>query len=726
MEPLNSNSKEREMHQLQQMQDKAKDICMISFRLLDSHLKALLNNDLKGTSIKGGFELAFAALFDQDVQTFTRTMFVNLDQLEKQLDKEEFQETGSMDAFRKSIDERAMHTREYDNKVNERRMQSKEGKHDSSKTLDANLVVTESNERESEIHVSSSRSGKDTHAKDADVNSMNDKQPIAEVQLNIDLESSVARLLAENEKLNKENEHLKQTYKDLSDSIKKTSVQTKDHVDSLIVQLNCKSVENADLKAQIQEKIAPKSVTPHYLHIVRDPVLEKPHHMIAPGSSRNSSKESYASNDMSHKYYLEEAKKRHKKEIGSQQLFLQSVSTGSPSSTIVDQDAPSPSNSQTTPETQFPILPNDVEEDNHDLDVAYMNNDLFFGITIPENNSEASSSDVIPTIVQTAAPNKEHITKWTKDHPLDNIISELERPIEAMQEELNEFERLKVWELVPRIDKVMVITLKWIYKVKLDELGGILKNKARLVARGYRQEEGVDFEESFALVARLDAIRIFLAYATHMNMVNGCKDGILEWHSARRSLRHPTGREFSKGTVDPTLFIRRQGKDLLLISQSPRSIFINQSKYALESLKKYGMKSSDPVDTPMVEKSKLDEDTQAYADADHMGCQDTRQSKSGSMQLLGDKLVNWSSKRQKSVAISSMEAEYIVMSGCCAQILWMRSQITDYGLGFNKIPMYCDNKSAIALCYNNVQHSRSKHIDIRFHFIKEQVENGVV
>ncbi|GKG14571.1 hypothetical protein Tco_0354171 [Tanacetum coccineum] len=76
--------------------------------------------------------------------------------------------------------------------------------------------------------------------------------------------------------------------------------------------------------------------------------------------------------------------------------------------------------------------------------------------------------------------------------------------------------------------------------------------------------------------------------------------------------------------------------------------------------------------------------------------------------------------------MSSTEAEYISMSGCCAQILWMRSQLTDYGLGFNKIPMYCDNKSAIALCCNNVQHYRSNHIDIRLHFIKEQVENGVV
>ncbi|GJX83158.1 retrovirus-related pol polyprotein from transposon TNT 1-94, partial [Tanacetum coccineum] len=123
-------------------------------------------------------------------------------------------------------------------------------------------------------------------------------------------------------------------------------------------------------------------------------------------------------------------------------------------------------------------------------DVVHMNNDPFFGIPIPENNSEASSSlDVIPTIVQTVSPYSEHDNKWTKDHPLYNIISELGR-----------------LELVPHPDNVMVITLKWIYKVKLDELGGILKNKARLVARGYRQEEGIAFEESFAPVARLDAI----------------------------------------------------------------------------------------------------------------------------------------------------------------------------------------------------------------------------
>nr|GEZ29712.1 retrovirus-related Pol polyprotein from transposon TNT 1-94 [Tanacetum cinerariifolium] len=107
----------------------------------------------------------------------------------------------------------------------------------------------------------------------------------------------------------------------------------------------------------------------------------------------------------------------------------------------------------------------------------------------------------------------------------------------------------------------------------------------------------------------------------------------------------------------------------------------------------------------------------AYVDADHVGCQDTRRSTAGIAQFLGDKL---------STAISTTESEYIAVSGCCAQILWMRSQLTDYGFNFKKIPLYCDNHSAIALCCNNIQHSRSKHIDIRHHFIREQVERGVV
>ncbi|GKA47716.1 retrovirus-related pol polyprotein from transposon TNT 1-94, partial [Tanacetum coccineum] len=435
-------------------------------------------------------------------------------------------------------------------------------------------------------------------------------------------------------------------------------------------------------------------------------------------------------------------------------------------------------NSQTTPKTQPPVIPNDVEEDNHDIEVAHTGNDPYFGILIPEVHSDQSSStDSIHTIVHPDHQIFEHNNKWTKDRSLENIIGELARPvstrlqlhkqallcyydafftaiepktykdaltqscwIEAMQEEINEFERLE-----------------------LDELGGILKNKARLVAHGYRQEEGIDFEESFAPTAFLNGN---LREEVYVSQPDGFMDPdnpnhVYKLKKALYRLKQAPcmWQRITSGTniyIDDIIFAASTPElcDLfakircskfkmsmmgrisfllgLQIFQNPRGIFINQSKYALKSLKKYGFDSCDPVDTPMVEKSKLDKDKEgkavdpshyhgmigillyltartvnqglwypkdssialiAFADADHAGSQDTRRSTSGR---------------------------------CCAQILWMRSQLTDYGLGFNKIPMYCDNKSVIALSYNNVQHSRSNHIDIGFHFIKEHVENGVI
>ncbi|GJX60356.1 retrovirus-related pol polyprotein from transposon TNT 1-94 [Tanacetum coccineum] len=363
---------------------------------------------------------------------------------------------------------------------------------------------------------------------------------------------------------------------------------------------------------------------------------------------------------------------------------------------------------------------------------------------------------------------------------------------QAMQDEIHEFDRLDVWELVPPPDCAMIIALKWIYKVKLDEYGDVLKNKARLVAKGYRQEEGLDFEESFAPVARLEAIRIFLANVASKNMtvyqmdvktaflngelkeevyvsqpegfvdpdrphhvyrlkkaLYGLKQAPRAWYDTLSKFLLAQG--FSKGVVDPTLFIRKTGKhtlhvqiyvdDIIFASTDPKDssrpdlVFAvcmcaryqsRPTKKHLEAVKRVfrylqgtiNMGLWYPKDTAMA--------LTAYADADHAGCQDTRRSTSGSAQFLGDKLVSWSSKKQTSTSISSTEAEYIAMSGCCAQILWMRSQLSDYGFAYNRIPLYCDNKSAIALCCNNVQHSRSKHIDIRHHFIREQVEKGVV
>ncbi|GKC67185.1 hypothetical protein Tco_1099783 [Tanacetum coccineum] len=116
----------------------------------------------------------------------------------------------------------------------------------------------------------------------------------------------------------------------------------------------------------------------------------------------------------------------------------------------------------------------------------------------------------------------------------------------------------------------------------------------------------------------------------------------------------------------------------------------------------------------------------AYLDADHAGSKDDYKSTSGGFQFLGEKLVSWSSKKQDCTAMSTAEAEYISLSACCTQVIWMRTQLLDYGYKYNRIPMYCDSKSAIAISCNPVQHSKTKHIDIRYYFIKEHVEKGIV
>nr|GEW78667.1 retrovirus-related Pol polyprotein from transposon TNT 1-94 [Tanacetum cinerariifolium] len=115
-----------------------------------------------------------------------------------------------------------------------------------------------------------------------------------------------------------------------------------------------------------------------------------------------------------------------------------------------------------------------------------------------------------------------------------------------------------------------------------------------------------------------------------------------------------------------------------------------------------------------------------FLDANYAGCKDIFKSTSGGAKFLGEKLVSWSSKKQDCTALSTAEAEYVSLSASCAQVLWMRTQLTDYGFHFNKIPIYCDLKSAIAISFNSVQHSRTKHIAVRYHFIKEHVEKGTI
>ncbi|GJR65766.1 retrovirus-related pol polyprotein from transposon TNT 1-94 [Tanacetum coccineum] len=194
---------------------------------------------------------------------------------------------------------------------------------------------------------------------------------------------------------------------------------------------------------------------------------------------------------------------------------------------------------------------------------------------------------------------------------------------QAMQDEIHEFDRLEVWELVPRPIYVMVIALKWIYKVKLDEYGDVVKNKAQLVAKGFVREVLI-FEESFAQLQpdrSHQNIHCQCRNQEYDHLPNGCQNYFSEWKA-------PFG-----------------------LKQAPRAWYDHTIKDNAMSLT-------------------------AYADADHAGCQDSRRRTSGSAQFLGDRLVSWSSKKQ-------------------------RSQLKDYRFDFNKIPLYCDNKSAIALCCNN-------------------------
>ena len=113
-----------------------------------------------------------------------------------------------------------------------------------------------------------------------------------------------------------------------------------------------------------------------------------------------------------------------------------------------------------------------------------------------------------------------------------------------------------------------------------------------------------------------------------------------------------------------------------------------------------------------------------YSDADYAGCKVDRKSTSGTYQFLGRSLVSWSSKKQNSVALSTAEAEYVSAGSCCAQLLWIKQSLQDYGLNVSKVPLLCDNESAIKIANNPVQHSRTKHIDIRHHFLRDHSTKG--
>ncbi|GJW66255.1 retrovirus-related pol polyprotein from transposon TNT 1-94 [Tanacetum coccineum] len=434
--------------------------------------------------------------------------------------------------------------------------------------------------------------------------------------------------------------------------------------------------------------------------------------------------------------------------------------------------------------------------------------------------------------------------KESKTHPLENVIGNLnqrtlrsqaqdksnffcfistiepkninealkdENWVMAMQEELNQFKTNDVWELVPNPMDMTIIGTKWVYRNKLDENGVVTRNKARLVAQGYNQQEGIDYDETYAPVARLESIRILLAYACaldfklyQMDVKSAFLNGFI---NEEVYVAQPPGFiDFAKpnyvyrlkkalyGMVDNTLFTKKKDSNLIIvqiyvddiifgstcqeicddfakimhdefemsmmgelnfflglqIKQLDNGIFFNQSKYIKEMLKKFGLEDSKPIKTPMSTETKLTKDeegesvdntkyrgmigiwypkgsdieTIVYADLDHTGDYVDRKRTSGVYTFMGCCLTSWFSKKQTTLAISTTEAKYVSAGKACQQALWMKQALIDYGVRLDDIPRMCDNKGAIDLRKNPIQHSRTKHIEIRHHFLCDNVQKG--
>ncbi|GJV94195.1 putative ribonuclease H-like domain-containing protein [Tanacetum coccineum] len=363
-------------------------------------------------------------------------------------------------------------------------------------------------------------------------------------------------------------------------------------------------------------------------------------------------------------------------------------------------------------------------------------------------------------------------------------------------EELLQFKLQEVWTLVELPNGKRAIGTKWVFRNKKDERGIVIKNKARLVAQGYTQEEGIDYDE-------MDVRSAFL-YGKIEEEVYVCQPPGFEdpdFPDRRRK-------------IDKTLFIRRDKGDILLVQvyvddiifgstkkslctefekmmhkkfqmssmgeltfflglqvkQKEDGIFISQDKYVTEILKKFGFSDVKTASTPMethkpllkdADGEDVDEhlyrsmirslmyltslrhdiiylkgqpklglwylkdspfDLVAYTDSDYAGASLDRKSTTGGCQFLGCRLISWQCKKQTVVANSITEAEYIAASNCCGQVLWIQNQLLDYGYNFMQTKIHIDNESTICIVKNPVFHSKTKHIEIRHHFIRDSNE----
>nr|GEW61083.1 retrovirus-related Pol polyprotein from transposon TNT 1-94 [Tanacetum cinerariifolium] len=428
--------------------------------------------------------------------------------------------------------------------------------------------------------------------------------------------------------------------------------------------------------------------------------------------------------------------------------------------------------------------------------------------------------------------------------------------IVALQEELNQFIANDVWELVPQPRNMTIIGTKWVFRNKFDENGVVSRNKARLVAQGYDQQEGISYDETCVPVPRLESIRILLAYACALDFklfqmdvksailngfinkkvyvaqppglidfkkqnhvyklkkaLYGLKQAPKAWYDRLKAFLIKY--EYKMVMVDNSLFTKKKSSNLIIVQRYVEDIIFGStcqdtcdefSKIThdefemsmIEILKKFRLEDSKPLKTAMSSNTKLMKDeecelvdstkyrgmigsllyltasrpdimfsvclcarfqetpktshleavkcifryikgttylglwypkgtsreTIVYADSDHAGDYVDRKSTSGICTFMGCCLTSWFSKKQTALAISTTEAEYVSSRKACQQTLWMKQALIDYDVRLDDFPIMCDNKGGIDLRKNPVQHSRTKHIKIRNHFLHDNVQKG--
>ncbi|GJR17328.1 putative ribonuclease H-like domain-containing protein [Tanacetum coccineum] len=477
--------------------------------------------------------------------------------------------------------------------------------------------------------------------------------------------------------------------------------------------------------------------------------------------------------------------------------------------------------------------------------VSSMDNTGIFGNAYDDEDVE-EEVDINNVISSYTVPDTS-FTKFHKDHPEDQVIGSLKTPVQTRHMTKITEEHVDL----PR-DKWAIGT-KWVFRNKKDERGIVVKNKARLVAQGHTQEEGIDYDEVFAPVARIEAIRLFLAYASFKDFVvyqmdvksdflygkieeevyvcqppgfedphfpdkvykvekalYGLHQAPRAWYETLSTYLLENG--FHRGQIDKTLFIKRHKDDILLVKVYVDDIIFGSTKKQMsnefETLMhdKFQMSSmgelsfflglqhsnrdkqalikdeeSEDVDvhlyrsmigslmyltasrpaimfavcacarfqvTPKIShfnavkrifrylkgQPKLGLwyprdspfDLEAFSDSDYARASLDRKSTTGGCQFLGKRLISWQCKKQTIVATSTTKAEYVAAANCCGQVLWIQNQMLDYGFNFMNTKIYIDNESTICIVKNPVFHSKTKHIEIRHHFIRDSYEKKLI